>query len=69
MTLINRSPDYRVPVRGREGLCMCDTYTGTENGNCERCGKPTGGSQPISMLGGGRAGELIAFAEAQKSGR
>lgn len=71
MPMINRSPDYRTPARvvaaNDAGLCACETYTGRENGNCERCGKPL--TKPISMLGGGRAGSLIAFTQAMESGR
>ena len=71
MPMVNRSPDYRSPqkvvAKAEDGLCRCSEYTGRENGNCERCGKPL--TQPISMVGGGRGGALIAFTAAQEAGR
>lgn len=71
MPLVNRSPDYRTPAKvaakAEDGLCTCSMYTGRENGNCERCGQPM--TKPISMVGGGRGGALIAFAQAREAGR
>ena len=71
MPMVNMSPDYRTPqktaAKGEAGQCQCDTYTGTDNGKCERCGKSQ--TRPISMVGGGRGGALMAFTAAQEAGR